>query len=81
MCTRADGEQERGISPLELELQKAASCPVGAGNQTSVLCKSSKGSQLPSHLSGLNFNGYFKIRIFFLRFSHADFEIQYAPTA
>lgn len=71
MCTRAQratGEQERGISPLELELEKVVSCPVGAGNQTSVLCKSSKDSQLLSHLSGPNFNRYFKIKIFFYVF-------------
>ena len=75
MCTRA----QRATG--ELELEKVVSCHVGAGNQTSVLCKSSKGSQLLSHLSGSNFNRYFKIKIFFLRFSHTDFEIQFAITA
>lgn len=36
---------------VELELQHAVSCHVGAGNSMQVLCKSSWRSQLQNHLS------------------------------
>ena len=39
----AHGNQKRTSSdPLTLELQMVLSCHVGSGNQTQVLCKSSK---------------------------------------
>ena len=42
---------EDGIDPLELELGMAVTLHVGAENQTQVLYKDNKGSQLRSHLS------------------------------
>ena len=35
-------EAEEGVRSLELELEMAVSYSVGAGNQTQILCKSSK---------------------------------------
>lgn len=36
------GDPKWASDPLDLELPKAVSCPVGAGNQIPVFCKSSK---------------------------------------
>jgi hypothetical protein len=38
--------QKRGLNPLELKFPE-----MGSGNQTQVLCKRNKSSQLLSHLS------------------------------
>jgi hypothetical protein len=49
------GGQKRYQSPLGQELQMAVSLQVGAGNQTQILCKSSRSFYLQSHLSGPSF--------------------------
>lgn len=43
--SKAQGGQKRASSPLELELQMVVSDHVGAGNRTSIFCKSSKYSE------------------------------------
>lgn len=49
----ACGDQNRALYILKLRLKVVVSCNVGAGNQTQVLCKSSKWSSPLSHLSRL----------------------------
>ena len=53
------GWQKRALDPLELKTQMVVSHHVGAGDQTQVLCKSSKDSYSLSHLSSIfsYFNG------------------------
>lgn len=39
----AEGGQKRLLNPLGLDLQAVVSCRVGAGNQTYILCRATRG--------------------------------------
>lgn len=49
MGTQYPWVPEKAPDPLDLELQMPMSCPVGAGSQIQVLCKSSQCSSPLSH--------------------------------